>query len=724
MRLPQKKVEDGVHISKLTLVNYRNFASATLRFSKGVNTIIGENGAGKSNVLRAIRLMLDDSMVRASYRLDESDFYRGLSSWHGHWIIISVEFDEVSADEAMQALFVHGTGVGQAGGVVARSTYNLMFRPNKQIRMNLAALQDFDVAGMNAILDRITIEDYETLFTGKSAADFSDPAVYRRIVGDFDNAVFGSEVEYPELGVRIPGTLSVAKEVSFTFIQALRDVVSEFHNNRTNPLLTLLKSKSGQIDQVQFQPIVDRARQLNAAIEGLNDVQTVRSDIVRTIHGAAGQTYSPALLAIKSDLPDEADLLFQSLKLFVGEFDTSHEGSIQELSLGGANLIFLTLKLLEFQYQHERQPLANFLLIEEPEAHLHTHVQKTLFDRIGYAGAQIIYTTHSTHISEVSNVKSINILGRTGKTCEAFQPSAGLGPDQVGNVQRYLDAVRSNLLFAKSVLLVEGDAEEILIPLMVKQVLGVSLDELGISLINIGSTGFSNVSVLFHDARIRRRCSIITDLDAAFMDPNPMPGDDAETLAFKGKLLRAQISGAARKVTLDAEAAGNSWVRPFFAEHTFEVDFVAAGNAEKVVASVNAVYSHAATQLLSIAQLKSGDPALYGRRVLTMANHEGKGWFAIRLGRIVDHRTTIPSYIRKAIVFAHGSFSTQLMFNILKHRVTVNNPGGAATPPALQTFWGRLLEYQAGRLDFNTIRADAAIGLPNDQILAFLGDLP
>ncbi len=395
-----------MHISKLTLVNYRNFANATLRFSKGVNTIIGENGAGKSNVFKAIRLLLDDRMVRASYKLDETDFYRGIGSWRGHWIIISLEFDEVSADEAMQALFVHGTGVGQAGGVVAHATYNLIFRPNKQIRMNLAALPAFDVVGMNAILDRITIDDYETLFTGKSTADFSSPEVYKSIVGDFDNALFNHEVDFPELGIRIPGTLSVAKEVSFTFIQALRDVVLEFHNNRTNPLLNLLKSKSGQIDQVQFQPIVERARQLNAEIEALNDVKTVRSDIARTIHDAAGQTYSPALLSIRSDLPDEADLLFQSLKLFVGEFDATHEGSIHELSLGGANLIFLTLKLLEFQYQHQRRPLANFLLIEEPEAHLHTHVQKTLFDRIGYADAQIIYTTHSTHISEVSNVKN------------------------------------------------------------------------------------------------------------------------------------------------------------------------------------------------------------------------------------------------------------------------------------------------------------------------------
>lgn len=712
-----------MHISKLTLVNYRNFANTTLRFNKGVNTIIGENGAGKTNVLRAIRLLLDDSMVRASYKLDESDFYRGLGNWRGHWIIISVEFEEISADEAMQALFVHGTGVGQALGMIGRATYNLIFRPNKQIRMNLAALEDGDAAGMNAILDRVTINDYETQFTGRSVADFADRAVYRHIVGDFSNAIFGADVEFPEVGARIPGTLSVTKEVSLTFIQALRDVVSEFHNNRTNPLLTLLKSKSGEIDLVQFQPIVERAQQLNIAIENLNDVQTVRSDIVETIQGAAGQTYSPALLSIKSDLPDEADLLFQSLKLFVGEFDAAHEGSIQELSLGGANLIFLTLKLLEFKYQHERQALANFLLIEEPEAHLHTHVQKTLFDRIGYAGAQIIYSTHSPHISEVSNIQSVNILGRTGTACEAFQPSEGLSSDQVGNLQRYLDAVRSNLLFAKSVLLVEGDAEEILIPLMVKKVLGVSLDELGVSLINIRSTGFANVSVLFHETRLRRRCSIITDLDAVFINPIPLPGDDPETLKFKSKLLRSQTAGAERKVVLDAQAAGNAWLRPFYANNTFEVDFIACGNAHQVAASVNDVYTLPATRVQSIAELTSDEPAQFGRRVLAMANYEGKGWFAILLGKKIDHRTVIAPYIRQALIFAHGIFSTELLFNILKHRVTVNNPGGAV-PATLQTFWERLLEFRAGRVDFNTIRAEAAVGLPGDQILAFLGDLP
>ncbi|MEV9433471.1 AAA family ATPase, partial [Klebsiella quasipneumoniae] len=94
-------------------------------------------------------------------------------------------------------------------------------------------------------------------------------------------------------------------------------------------------------------------------------------------------------ISIRSDLSDEADRLFQSLKLFVGESEELYEGAIHELSLGGANLIYLTLKLLEFKYQKQKQSFANFLVIEEPEAHIHTHIQKTLFDRLNYDDTQV-----------------------------------------------------------------------------------------------------------------------------------------------------------------------------------------------------------------------------------------------------------------------------------------------------------------------------------------------
>lgn len=711
-----------MHISKLTLVNYRNFKNTSLTFQRGVNTIIGENGAGKSNILRAIRLLLDDNMVRAAYRLQESDFSRALGQWKGHWIIISMEFEDLSPDEAVQALFLHGAAGIQAGPI-SKATYNLIFRPKKEVRLKLAALDYLDLAALKAIRDGIAIDDYETIFTGRSWADFSDPATYRKIVGDFDLCSFDEEIEFPEIGAKVPGFLSVTKEVSLTFIQALRDVVAEFHNNRTNPLLTLLKSKSGEINAAALVPIVSQVRDLNGAIEGLEDVQYVRKHIRETIKDTAGETYSPTSLSIRSDLPEDAEQLFQSLRLFVGESEEGYEGTINELSLGGANLIYLTLKLLEFKYQREKMAIANFLLIEEPEAHIHTHIQKTLFDRIAYEDAQVIYTTHSTQISEVSNVSSVNILGRRGAFCEAYQPTTGLDPAQVASIQRYLDAVRSNLLFAKSVILVEGDAEEILIPSLVKQVLGLSVDELGLSVVNIRSTGFTNVAALFHDTRIRKRCAIVTDLDTTFFDTTPSPADSEAMTARKRKAIGSQMAGANRKIALDAFEAGNVWVRSFYATHTFEVDFVRAGNHEAVVRSIEKVYRAPATIAQATAELRSGLLHQSGFRTLTMAEQEGKGWFAVLLAQTLDHQVVMPPYIREALLFAHGAFSRPLIIRILHHRMNCLWRIDVTSQPRLSAFNLELQRYRAQEIDLPTLCAAAAIALPGDAVHEFLAGM-
>lgn len=710
-----------MHISKLQLVNYRNFERANVHFRKGVNTIIGENGSGKTNLFRAMRLLLDDTLLRMAYRLDEKDFHRGVGDWRGHWIIISLEFDDISQDEAIQSLFLHGTG-NIAAGVVGKATYNLIFRPKASVRRSLSALERGNREGLATLRATISLEDYETIFTGKSAADFSDPAVYKALVGDFDAVVFPEELTNPDIGGAIPGMLSISREVCFTFVQALRDVVADFQNNRTNPLLTLLKSKSGEIDPGAFQPITTLVKNLNEAIEGLPDVGAIRADIRETITDAAGETYSPRSLSIKSDLSDDADRLFQSLKLFVGESDEAYEGAIHELSLGGANLIYLTLKLLEFKYQKVNQSFANFLLIEEPEAHIHTHIQKTLFDRLNYIDTQVIYSTHSTHISEVSNVENINILGRRGGRCEVFQPSAGLTTEEVGNIQRYLDAVRSNLLFAKSVLLVEGDAEEILIPILIKKVFGLSLDELGISLVNIRSTGFQNVAVLFHDLRIRKRCAIITDLDSTFFDTTPAPLDTDAMRKAKDKALKSQAVGLSREATLGALCKANPWLTAHYAPHTFEVDFVAAGNGAKIVAILNEVYKDAGTIALAKAELESADIAAYGRRVLTMADNAGKGWFAILLGKMIDQHTVIPDYILDAVFQAYPPVTPEVFASILAYRLGHIKATGLYGEPAVLDMAANIERYRRGELDFDGVRAAMLTAFPADEINAILAD--
>lgn len=657
-----------MYISKATLVNYRNFKNNKFIFNNNINTIIGENGSGKTNLFRAIRLLLDDNLLKYSYRLDENDFSRNLDDWRCHWIIISLEFSELSDDEAIQSLFIHGAGEA-SGDTIDTATYNLYFRPKADIRLKLSELEDGDTDGFNSIRNSISIEDYETYFTGKSTTDFNDNEIYKELVGDFENINFNYEIDEEKFGVKIPHQLSISKEISFTFIKALRDVVSDFQTNKTNPLLNLLKNKSDEILSEDFAPISSAIKSVNEQIEELDDIKAIRDDIQKTISEAVGETYAPSSLSIKSNLSDEADKLLQSLKLFISEPNETHEGAIHELSLGGANLIFLTLKILEYKYRRDREKFANFLLIEEPEAHIHTHIQKTLFQNLDYQDTQIIYSTHSTHISEVSKISNMNILSKKENGAESYQPSNGLATENIVKLERYLDAIRSNLLFAKSVMLVEGDAESILIPNLIKKVLGVSLDELGISLVNIGSTGFENVAQIFHDDRIKRKCAIITDLDSAIADTTILDGETDKEKKYKNKMRRSQEKGLERKTRLDRFVHGNSWIEVFYAQYTFEVDFILTENTDEVKKLCDIVYTDPTTLQTAKDDIASGNVAFYGRRVLRMANNQGKGWFSILLSGELTFETKIPEYFLNSLLFLGSISNKNILTNIIKYRI-------------------------------------------------------
>ena len=99
-------------------------------------------------------------------KLNENDFNRNLKNWKGKWIIISLEFSEISNDEAVQSLFIYGSGVVE-GKATPKATYNLFFRPKPEIRKQLSELKAGDKDGLNKILDKITTEDYETFLQGK-----------------------------------------------------------------------------------------------------------------------------------------------------------------------------------------------------------------------------------------------------------------------------------------------------------------------------------------------------------------------------------------------------------------------------------------------------------------------------------------------------------------------------------------------------------------------------
>lgn len=657
-----------MYISNLSIRNFRNFRNASLDFVKGVNTVIGENGSGKTNLFHAIRILIDEGMPRRT-QFYESDFSRAIGNWRGHWIIIKIRFAELGTSEEEQAIVMHKIGHADEFET-GTGTYTVYFRPKENKRRELyeySLTEDKDEDGLNDILGTISLNDYEVVFTGRGNIDFYNEENYVEYVGDFETISFPNpdDERLDAYGERIRG-YSIPSELSCTFAKALRDVEADLRSYKDNPLLNLLRGKGSEIEEEKKTSIETQVSNLNKEISELEEVKKVSDGISNSVRGAVGETYAPTI-KIQSELPSEIDKLMQSLKLLVGDPDEpDYQGKIWELSLGGANLIYLSLKLLEYERVKALDKVANFILIEEPEAHIHTHIQKTLFQKLGQHNTQIIISTHSTHVSSVSNVSSMNILSRGNKEAIVFNPARGLEAGEIMRVERYLDAVRTNLLFAKGVILVEGDAEQILIPALIRKVFGVTLDEIGITLVNVGSTTFENIACLFHKDRIRKRCAIITDLDASIFK---LPKDEKNDTDEQKSSRNSQKSGAVRQEKINAFIKGNEWLNVFYAPHTFEVDFLMANNSYEVGITVDKSFKREGDVKKIIELVKNKKIEVSGKEILRLANKFGKGWFALMLAENIDHLSGVPEYILNALAFAGNNISATTKVSIAIYRI-------------------------------------------------------
>lgn len=707
--------EDQVYISKASFRNFRNFAACSVEFNPGVNTIIGENAAGKTNLFYGIRLLIDESLPIRSRYLEEDDFNRSLPTWKGHWIVITLFFDGLDLDDEMQAILCHSIKDMKEGS--KRGSFSLIFRPNRKIRQQLFDLsvsEEKNHQHLEEVLHTVTIDDYESVMLCRGATDFTDDVVYKKYVGNFETITFPDPADLHEDGIGCPPPrmISFSKEMSCTFIKALRDVMSELRTVRTNPLIRLLRGKSKDIEVEKAADITTRVQDLNAEIGKLKEVVDVSNGIKDTLEAAVGLTYAPTMM-IKSELPEDIDSILRSLTLWVDDsIDSEHLGKLSDLSLGGANLIYLSLKLYEYDINKGMEKIGNFLLIEEPEAHIHTHIQKTLFSKIHEERTQVIISTHSTHISAASRISSVNILSRAQNCTRIYQPSRGLSTFQISAIERYLDSLRSTLLFAKGVVLVEGDAEALLIPAMFKSVFGVTLDEVGISLISMNSAFFEHIAVLFDEVRVHRRCAMVTDLDTSILKLPDDPNTDNE---IHKKCRNSQEVGKARKDSLLKFCENQKWRKPFFATYTFEVDLLLAGNAWEVERVLEDIYSKPVDIQKSKAKLCSDDISEAGVEILRLARKEGKGWFALRLSEHTNTHTYFPAYILRAVAYAASkSLSPQVMKRMAIYRLEKGCENGDSS---LQDYLLSLkdADYAQAPTEFMAAYASA---LPNDSLSA------
>lgn len=181
--------------------------------------------------------------------------------------------------------------------------------------------------------------------------------------------------------------------------------------------------------------------------------------------------------------------------------------------LGTLNRLFMAAELLHLTKSNWSG--LRLGLVEELEAHLHPQAQMQVIEAFQkQKGIQLILTTHSPNLASKLKLENL-IICNNANAFPMGDTYTKLGKEDYKFLEKFLDTTKANLFFAKGVILVEGWAEEILLPSIAKAI-GINLTEKGVSIVNIGHTGFdhyANIYLRKAEPNMTIPVAVITDSD-------------------------------------------------------------------------------------------------------------------------------------------------------------------------------------------------------------------
>ena len=220
--------------------------------------------------------------------------------------------------------------------------------------------------------------------------------------------------------------------------------------------------------------------------------------------------------------------ILERMELFLDSGTASHRGVSRGLGIN--NLLFMATELLLLGALDE--PYLPLVLIEEPEAHLHPQLQQLLVEYLEarakksptapHAEVQIILTSHSPNLASKVAIQSL-VLMQSGKVFRMSPEHTQLNASDYTFLRRFLDVTKANLFFARGLIIVEGDAEHLLLPAIADRICQGGLVKCGVSIVNVGHVG------LFRYARIfQRKCGPEMEVRVACIADRDIPPAEAE----------------------------------------------------------------------------------------------------------------------------------------------------------------------------------------------------
>jgi len=432
----------------LKRIRIRNFRSLkdnfVLNFEENMTLIVGENDAGKTTLVDAIKVILQGKKVE----LD--DFSYGTNE-------LEIEL-ELGERTYLSNHFYEGTNI-------TSKIYLIMTHEKLNSIKNLVNTEEF-------------IENIENFKYLKNKADWLN------------------------IGYRSNTGFNTLKSNIITRVDELLtgDNPSCFESKLPNENVYFLDGKHFEDVSLLINELYFREKRKSIWSEPINEVETIEiairsklSEYASTIRSNINdggikdkiKEFLPGLteIAVTSDFETKDLNISVNVRMLEGD----KEISIAKKGDGTKRRI--TMALLD--YQNDENEGKSIYILDEADTHLHVKAQLELINVLNEfidVNKQVVITTHSPFFINACKPQQIRLLKNYNNiSCVKYIQR----DNEVNQILRNIGIENTYLFFAKKILIVEGETEEKFIPIIYERVYGTNLYSNLIKIINV--KGIKNV---------------------------------------------------------------------------------------------------------------------------------------------------------------------------------------------------------------------------------------